>query len=92
MTQRVRTVGRPRTKTYTAWRNGDEIALIEAVIAKYAKTLDACESARDIKPLASGMFEAIDRLNAIKAANVSEQETPLAKILDMPDLKAAAGE
>ena len=81
-----------RQKALTAWNRGDEIALTEAVVAKYAKTLDACESARDLKPLASGMFEAIARLNSLKAARADKEQTPLARILKMDDLKAASGE
>lgn len=92
MGQGARENCRPRQKALTAFNRGDEIALTEAVVAKYAKTLDACESARDLKPLASGLFEAVDRLNALKAAKSKQEATPLARILKMDDLKAASGE
>ena len=62
-----------------AWRNGDEPALIAAVVQKYARVLDMTDSGRDIKPLASGMFEAMDRLKAINAS--SGCATPLDNIL-----------
>ena len=81
-----------RQKALTAFNRGDEIALTEAVVAKYAKTLDACESARDLKPLASGLFEALDRLNSLKAAKSKQEATPLARILKMDELRVASGE
>lgn len=64
-----------------AWRDGDEIATVRAVVQKYARVLDMTDSGRDIKPLASGMFEAIDRLKALEAVSASESDTPLARIL-----------
>jgi hypothetical protein len=39
------------------------------------------DSGRDIKPLASGLFEAVDRYNALSASQGVESETPLADIL-----------
>ena len=39
------------------------------------------DSGRDIKPLATGMFEAIDRVKALEAAQDSISNTPLAQIL-----------
>lgn len=66
-----------------AWREGNEMKVCQAVIAKYAKVLDMTDSGRDIKPLATGMFETIDRLNALKAANEkSNAGTPLYRILN----------
>ena len=62
-----------------AWRDGDEAEVVSAVVAKYARVLDMTDSGRDIKPLASGMFEAIDRLKALNAG--SEENTPLAEII-----------
>lgn len=64
-----------------AWESGDEIATARAVVRKYARVLDMTDSGRDIKPLASGMFEAIDRLKALEAANGSTCATPLAQIM-----------
>lgn len=64
-----------------AWGQGDELALTSAVIQKYARVLDMTDSGRDIKPLATGLFEAVDRYKAIEAAQGAEGETPLAAIL-----------
>ena len=64
-----------------AWAKQDELALTSAVIQKYARVLDMTDSGRDIKPLASGLFEAVDRYNALEASQGIESETPLADIL-----------
>ena len=64
-----------------AWANSSELALTSAVIQKYARVLDMTDSGRDIKPLASGLFEAVDRYNALMAAQGVTIETPLADIL-----------
>lgn len=64
-----------------AWTKGSELELTSAVIQKYARVLDMTDSGRDIKPLASGLFEAIDRYNALSASRGIEQNTPLAEIL-----------
>lgn len=64
-----------------AWADGDEIAVARAVVRKYARVLDMTDSGRDIKPLASGMFEAIDRLHAMEAAAGVGAETPLAQVM-----------
>ena len=65
-----------------AWRESGEIGAVRASIAKYAKVLDMTDSGRDIKPLVSGMFEAIDRLKALEAHDADKRETPLLRILD----------
>ena len=65
-----------------AWRENGEIGAVRASIAKYAKVLDMTDSGRDIKPLVSGMFEAIDRLKALEAHDSDKRETPLLRILD----------
>lgn len=66
-----------------AWREHGEIGATRAAIAKYAKILDMTDSGRDIKPLASGMFEAIDRLKMLQATTSSTNKiTPLSRILD----------
>jgi hypothetical protein len=65
----------------TAWRDGGEIAACRAIIIKYAKVLDMTDSGRDIKPLASGLFETIDRLRALEAQDKSKTETPLFRIV-----------
>lgn len=67
-----------------AWANGDELALARAVVRKYARVLDMTDSGRDIKPLATGMFEAMDRVRALEAQS-DVNETPLARILSLAD-------
>lgn len=65
-----------------AWRQDGEIGAVRASIVKYAKILDMTDSGRDIKPLVSGMFEAIDRLKSLEAVGQTSAETPLLRILD----------
>lgn len=62
-----------------AWRTSGERGVVSAIIIKYAKVLDMTDSGRDIKPLATGLLEAVDRLKAIDAN--SKADTPLAEIL-----------
>lgn len=64
-----------------AWRKEGEIGATKAAIAKYAKILDMTDSGRDIKPLVSGMFEAIDRLKSLEAVGQTSNDTPLLRIL-----------
>lgn len=65
-----------------AWREHGEIGATKATIIKYAKVLDMTDSGRDIKPLVSGMFEAIDRLKALESHDEgSKADTPLFTIL-----------
>lgn len=64
-----------------AWANRDEVGVARAVVTKYARVLDMTDSGRDIKPLATGMFEAIDRVHALEAAAGVENETPYAQIM-----------
>ncbi len=65
-----------------AWREQGEIGAVRASIVKYAKVLDMTDSGRDMKPLVTGMFEAIDRLKALEAHTSSKGKiTPLAEIL-----------
>ena len=66
----------------TAWRKEGEIGACRAVIAKFAKVLDMTDSGRDIKPLATGMFETIDRLKALEAHSEKKTETPLFRIIE----------
>ena len=66
-----------------AWRDQGEIGAVRASIVKYAKVLDMTDSGRDMKPLISGMFEAIDRLKALEAHTSNKSKiTPLADILN----------
>ena len=67
-----------------AWAAGDELALARAVVRKYAHVLDMTDSGRDIKPLATGMFEAMDRVRALEQ-QASTEQTPLARILSLAD-------
>lgn len=80
----------PRTKSRvrdgfasleTAWDEGGEVAVTRQAVRKYAQVIDVTESGRDMKPLISGMFEAIDRLKALEAEQGAQSETPLADIL-----------
>ena len=64
-----------------AWAQGDEIATTRAVVRKYARVLDMTDSGRDIKPLASGLFEAIDRLKELEAHNSVGRMTPYDQIM-----------
>lgn len=63
-----------------AWANNDELAMARAVVRKYARVLDMTDSGRDIKPLATGMFEAMDRVRVLEEQS-GERDTPLARIL-----------
>lgn len=66
-----------------AWRKDGEIGAVRAAIVKYAKVLDMTDSGRDMKPLVSGMFEAIDRLKSLEAHTSNKSKiTPLAEILN----------
>ena len=65
-----------------AWASGDELAMAKAVVRKYARVLDMTDSGRDIKPLATGMFEAMDRVKALEAAQDTNGKAPLFRILD----------
>ena len=64
-----------------AWANGDELSVARAVVRKYARVLDMTDSGRDIKPLATGLFEAIDRVRAMEAVESAGANSPLADIL-----------
>lgn len=67
----------------SAYRNGTDLDVARAVALKYAKVLDSCESARDVKPLASGLFEAMDRIRAYETRDKeTAQKTTLVKVLD----------
>lgn len=68
-----------------AWASGDEALMIRALVRKFARVLDMTDSGRDIKPLATGMFEAIDRLKAMEAEASVESGSQLADILAEAD-------
>lgn len=79
--------GHMPTSVEQAWRNGGEMDALEAIIVKYAKVLDMTDSGRDIKPLATGMLEAVDRLKALRAAEGASKDatTPLASVFRLAD-------
>ena len=65
--------GRPKKVTIKgAWKKGGELEVCEALIEKYADIIDSTNSGRDMKPLASGLLETIDRYKALKAGRASE--------------------
>ena len=70
-----------RVSIEEAWGAGDELAVARAVVRKYARVLDMTDSGRDIKPLATGMFEAIDRVRILEAQQDEATSTPLFKIV-----------
>lgn len=57
---------------------GDEAGMVFEVVRKYARVLDMTDSGRDIKPLATGMFEAMDRWKALTGG--TDKDTPDADI------------
>ena len=63
-----------------AWVEGGEIAVTAQAVRKYTQVIDVTESGRDMKPLISGMFEAIDRLKALNAAS-GDNSTQLESVL-----------
>lgn len=67
-----------------AWAAGDELAMARAIVRKYARVLDMTDSGRDIKPLATGMFEAMERVKALED-RMSDDSTPLNRIMEMVD-------
>ena len=67
-----------------AWAAGDELAMARAIVRKYARVLDMTDSGRDIKPLATGMFEAMDRVRALEAMS-DISDTPLATLMAEAD-------
>lgn len=70
-----------------AYLTQGETGAVRACILKYAETIDSKNSARDMNPLISGMFEAIDRLKALESREgKANSDTALFKIL-----KAANG-
>lgn len=64
-----------------AWASKDELTVTSAVIQKYARVLDMTDSGRDIKPLATGLFEAVDRYNALLESNDDNKSSPIDDIL-----------
>ena len=67
-----------------SWIEGDELEMARAVVTKYARVLDMTDSGRDIKPLATGMFEAMERVKALEEKQ-AESESPLNRIVEMAE-------
>lgn len=57
---------------------GDEAGMTFEVARKYARVLDMTDSGRDIKPLSTGLFEAVDRWKAL--TDGKNEDTPDADI------------
>lgn len=75
-----------------SWVSGDEAGMVFAVVQKYARVLDMTDSGRDIKPLATGLFEAMDRWKALTGGG--DNDTPdnnMKKRLDAMRKKMASG-
>lgn len=92
MAQGKKITAKAQLSVAAAVRRKDEAGIVKAIISKYAKVIDECDSARDMKPLASGIFEAIDRLKALNARDVNTTDTPLAQIINMDEFKKAVGQ
>lgn len=65
----------------SAWLDGGEIAVTAQAVRKYTQVIDVTESGRDMKPLITGLFDAIDRLKALEAVEQSQGANPMASIL-----------
>ena len=84
----------PRTKSTVredfasiedAWLEGGELEVTRKAVQKYAQIIDVTESGRDMKPLITGMFDAIDRLRALEQREGEQTSTPLAEIMGMAE-------
>ncbi len=83
---RTKSIAKTSTSIAAAWEKGGEIEATRQSVRKYAEVIDVTESGRDMKPLITGMFEAIDRLKALEEAEAArEGDTPLSQILGMGD-------
>lgn len=90
---RTKSVPKKAVSVSDAWARGGEIEATRAAVVKYAEVIDVTESGRDMKPLISGMFEAIDRLRALEANAADAKDTPLFTVLrDAAKMKSAVGE
>lgn len=80
---RTKSIPSTSTSLVEAWEKGGEIEVTRYAVRKYAEVIDVTESGRDMKPLITGMFEAIDRLKAIEDAEAAKSgATPLDKIMN----------
>lgn len=64
-----------------ALMEGDEADVLDALIVKYAHTIDNTNSARDIRALISGMIEVLDRRKQVTASGATNGKTPLSVVL-----------
>ena len=64
-----------------AWDAGDEAAMLNAIVKKYARVLDMTDSGRDIKPLATGLLEAVAHYKAATSSGADGTATPLSVII-----------
>jgi hypothetical protein len=64
--------------------NGDEAGMTLEIARKYARVLDMTDSGRDIKPLATGMFEAVERVRSLEVKR-AEADNPLNRIMTMAE-------
>lgn len=79
---RTKSIPSTSTSLVEAWEKGGEIEVTRYAVRKYAEVIDVTESGRDMKPLITGMFEAIDRLKALEDAEAAKSgATPLDQIL-----------
>lgn len=82
MSYRKQTLDGGAVSMESAWLSGGEVAAVRAAVQKYAQVIDTTESGRDMKPLITGMFEAMDRLKALEAAGVGGgRDTALDRVL-----------
>lgn len=80
---RTKSIPSTSTSLVEAWEEGGELAVTRRAVKKYAEVIDVTESGRDMKPLITGMFEAIDRLKALEDAEAAKSgSTPLDQILN----------
>ena len=80
---RTKSIPSTSTSLVEAWEKGVEIEVTRYAVRKYAEVIDVTESGRDMKPLITGMFEAIDRLKALEDAEAAKSgATPLDQILN----------
>lgn len=83
---RTKSIPATSTSIAAAWSGGGEMEATREAVRKYAEVIDATESGRDMKPLITGMFEAIDRLKALEDAEAAKTgDTPLSRILGTDD-------
>lgn len=80
---RTKSIPSTSTSLVEAWENGGELEVTRYAVRKYAEVIDVTESGRDMKPLITGMFEAIDRLKSLEDAEAAKAgATPLDQILN----------